>query len=86
MNFNEWFLKEIAVDDGDYNKPVYDSAKLAWEYKQKEFDEKLQKLNDTVDWHIEDCYIGEDTEYNNAWLEAMLFIKHKLEKLKLGVD
>lgn len=86
MNFNDWFLKEVADDDGGYNKPVYESAKWAWEYKQKELDEKLKKLNDTVDWHIEDCYIGEDTEYNNAWLESMLLIKHELEKFKLGVD
>lgn len=86
MNFNDWFLKEVADDDGDHNKAVYESAKWAWEYKQKELDEKLKKLNDAVDWHIEDCYIGEDTEYNNAWLEAMLFIKHELEKFKLGVD
>ena len=26
----------------------------------------------------EDCGIVEDTEYNRSWLDAMMFIKHKL--------
>ena len=44
--------------------------------------EKLEKLKQTVDWHIEDCYITENTDYNKAWLDAMLFIKHEFDKFK----
>jgi len=35
-DFEEWFMKEIADDDGDYNKPVYEAAKWAWQARVPE--------------------------------------------------
>ncbi len=35
-NFEEWFMKEIADDEGDYNKPVYEAAKWAWQARVPE--------------------------------------------------
>ena len=35
-DFEEWFMKEIADDEGDYNKPVYEAAKWAWQARVPE--------------------------------------------------
>lgn len=44
MHFNVWFLKEVADDDGDYNKAVYESAKCAWDYQQSKIDKVLGEI------------------------------------------
>lgn len=35
-DFEEWFMKEIADDEGDYNKPVYEAAKWSWQARVPE--------------------------------------------------
>ena len=35
-DFEEWFMREIADDEGDYNKPVYEAAKWAWQARVPE--------------------------------------------------
>lgn len=79
MKFNEWFLKEIA-DDGGYNKPVYESAKWAWEYQQAKIDKALEEMEHQLgDEDYEDM---ERPEYD-AMLYALRNIK---EILKEGRD
>ena len=42
--------------------------------------ERVCSILNSVDWHIEDCNISEQTEYTKAWLEAMIFIRKELLK------
>lgn len=42
--------------------------------------EKTCSILSSIDWHIEDCNISEQTEYNKAWLEAMIFVKREILK------
>lgn len=51
----------------------------AWMMFQEQ-QRKLDVVLNTILWHIEDCDLVEDREYNSAWRESMIFMQQELLK------
>lgn len=51
----------------------------AWMMFQEQ-QRKLDVVLNTILWHIEDCDLVEDSEYNSAWRESMIFMQQELLK------
>ena len=71
------YCSNVAHDtEWEWNTQFVSGGWCAFQEQQR----KLDVVLNTILWHIEDCDLVEDSEYNSAWRDAMVFMQQELMK------